>query len=118
MVEDTLYQTVEAPARLRALTTGAGVDISPAIDRFEARLEAIENEGIPVAGLAFDATFGRMLEYYDGFVFEMRAPGEGDHPPLAGGGRYDALTLRLGAPRKVPAVGGIIRPEAVLEVRG
>ena len=45
-------------------------------------------------------------------------PGVKLHPPLAGGGRYDAMTVRLGAARPVPAVGGMIRPEAVLAVTG
>src|SRR5699024_3723050 len=64
-----------AAERLRGITDAAGVAIGPAIDRFEARLAALEAEGIDVQGLAFDAAFGRNLEYYDGFVFEMRAPG-------------------------------------------
>ena len=104
----------DAPARLRALTGAALVD--PAIDRFEARLDALAAEGMDPAQLVFDAAFGRNLEYYDGFVFETRAAGGGTHPPLAGGGRYDALTVGLGADRPVPAIGGIIRPEPVLEV--
>ena len=106
---------VEAAAQLRVLTSEASV--AGAADRMEARLDALAAQGIDPARLVFDADFGRNLEYYDGFVFEMRAPGGGDHPPLAGGGRYDALTLRLGAEAPVPAVGGIIRPEAVLRAR-
>ena len=107
----------QAAGRLRALTAEAGLDLSAALDRFEARLAAIDAEGIPVDDLTYDAAFGRNLEYYDGFVFEMRASGGGDHPPLSGGGRYDAMTVRLGARAPVPAVGGMIRPEAVLEAR-
>ena len=38
-------------------------------------------------------------------------------PPLAGGGRYDAMTRRLGAAAPVPAVGAMIRPEAVIAAR-
>ena len=106
---------VEAPAKLRALMSERSV--AKAVDRMEARLEALAQQGIDPSRLVFDADFGRNLEYYDGFVFEMRAPGGGDHPPLAGGGRYDALTVRLGAEVPVPAVGGIVRPEAVLRAR-
>ena len=105
----------EAPARLRSLTGETAV--TRTIERMEARLEALVAQGIDPARLVFDADFGRNLEYYDGFVFEMRAPSGGDHPPLAGGGRYDALTVRLGAETPVSAVGGIIRPEAVLRAR-
>ena len=108
----------EAAARIGALLDAAGLALSAVLDRFSARLDALEAEGIPTEGLDFDAAFGRNLEYYDGFVFELRASGGGAHPPLAGGGRYDAMTTRLGAPAPVPAVGGMIRPEAVLEVLG
>lgn len=107
----------QAAERLRAIAGAAGVGIGPAIHRFEARLAALESEGIDTARLGFDAAFGRNLEYYDGFVFEMRAPGGAVHPPLAGGGRYDAMTVRLGAGCRVPAVGGMIRPEAALAAR-
>ena len=103
------------PGGCAGIAGAAGVGIGPAVDRFEARLAALEAEGIDDRGaLAFDAAFGRNLEYYDGFVFELRAPGGAAHPPLAGGGRYDAMTVRLGARAPVPAVGGMIRPEAVL----
>ena len=72
--------------------------------------------------MSFDAAFGRNLEYYEGFVFEITAPADSgkqsDLPPLAGGGRYDAMTQRLGAAQPIPAVGGMIRPEALLAARG
>ena len=121
LISDVLAVSGPAPQaadRLRRVARDAGVGIGPAIDRFEARLAALEAQGIEPAGLRFDAAFGRNLEYYDGFVFELRAPGGAPHPPLAGGGRYDAMTVRLGAARPVPAVGGMIRPEAALAARG
>ena len=59
---------------------------------------------------------GKFQGLADIFVFEFRVAGGEVHPPLAGGGRYNAMTVRLGAPEAVPAIGGIIRPEAVLEV--
>lgn len=105
----------DAPTALRSLT--AEKSVGDAIDGLEDRLDALAQEGIDPSRLTFDADFGRNLEYYDGFVFEMRASGAGEHPPLAGGGRYDSMTTRLGAPETVPAIGGIIRPEAVLEAR-
>ncbi len=106
-----------ALARLRALTAEGSADITPALDRFEARLTALDRAGVDAAGLPFDAAFGRNLEYYEGFVFEITAHGRPDLPPLAGGGRYDAMTRRLGAASAVPAVGAMIRPEAVLLAR-
>jgi ATP phosphoribosyltransferase regulatory subunit len=56
------------------------------------------------------------MEYYDGFVFGFLAPSRPDLPPVATGGRYDALT---GDPRAdaIPAVGGVIRPELVRDLR-
>jgi ATP phosphoribosyltransferase regulatory subunit len=109
--------TGNALARLRALAAEGGADITPALDRFEARLAALERAGFDAAALPFDAAFGRNLEYYEGFVFEITAPGRPELPPLAGGGRYDAMTRRLGAGRATPAVGAMIRPEAVLAAR-
>lgn len=110
---------LEAPDRLRRIAGAAGIGIDAAIDRLEARLAALEARGVETGRLVFDAAFGRNLEYYDGFVFEMRrAPRGAVHPPLAGGGRYDAMTTRLGAAAPVPAIGGMIRPEAVLASRG
>jgi ATP phosphoribosyltransferase regulatory subunit len=106
-----------ALARLRTLTAAGGADITPALDRFEARLAALDQAGVDASALPFDATFGRNLEYYEGFVFEITAQDHPDLPPLAGGGRYDAMTHRLGAGNAVPAVGAMIRPEAVLAAR-
>ena len=41
-----------------------------------------------------------------------------DLPPIASGGRYDTLTSVLGQGRGLPAVGGIVRPEALLALGG
>ncbi|TCM82690.1 ATP phosphoribosyltransferase regulatory subunit [Rhodovulum steppense] len=89
--------------------------IAPALDLLEARLEALEGQGIDVDLLDFEASYGRTtMEYYDGFVFGFYAETRPDLPPVASGGRYDALTRILGQGRAVPAVGGVIRPELVL----
>ena len=103
----------EALSRLRGLTAEAGLDIGLALDRMEARLAALDAKGVDAAALPFDAAFGRQLEYYDGFVFEFAAPDRPDGPPLGGGGRYDAMLAKLGG-NGSGAVGGMIRPEAVL----
>ncbi len=57
------------------------------------------------------------MEYYDGFVFGFYVEGRPDLPPVATGGRYDALTRVLGGGREIPAVGGVIRPELVLAAK-
>jgi ATP phosphoribosyltransferase regulatory subunit len=106
----------EALDALRAIArTMPGLE--PATDRLAARLAALRRAGHPPEALPFEAAFGRTtLEYYDGFVFGFRAPARPDLPPLASGGRYDALTRILGD-RPVPAVGGMVRPEALLALR-
>lgn len=92
--------------------------LSPAVDRMEARMAALSARGVDVEHLDFEASFGRTtLEYYDGFVFGFQAEGRPDLPPVASGGRYDALTARLGAGRSIPAVGGVIRPGLVAALK-
>jgi ATP phosphoribosyltransferase regulatory subunit len=91
--------------------------IVPAVARVAARQEALRARGVDVDQLVFDASYGRTsMEYYDGFVFGFRAQGRTGLPPLATGGRYDALTRRLGAGAEIPAVGGVMRPGAMLEL--
>jgi ATP phosphoribosyltransferase regulatory subunit len=106
----------EALERFRDLARTAPA-LAPAVERLAARLAALARAGHRPETLPFEATFGRTtLEYYDGFVFGFRAAGRPDLPPLASGGRYDALTRILGD-RPVPAVGGMVRPEALLALR-
>ena len=112
--------TLQAPAAA-ALNHLRGIQpllpaIAPAVDRFAIRLEALSQSGIDVATLQFEASHGRTsLEYYDGFVFSFH--GLPDMPPIASGGRYDALTAVLGAGASIPAVGGVIRPALVTALR-
>ena len=108
----------EAVARLRAVATDLP-GLGAAVDRLERRLDAFAARGIDPEALRFEGSFGRTtLEYYDGFVFGAVARGRPDLPPLASGGRYDALTRVLGAGRLLPAVGGIVRPEALAALAG
>lgn len=112
---------LEAPAdaalaHLRGIT-GMLPAIEPAVARFDARLAALRARGVDTATLVFEASHGRSsMEYYDGFVFSFL--GAADMPPVASGGRYDALTAVLGQGRSIPAVGGIIRPHLVAALRG
>lgn len=119
ILDDLLSLSDMAPAALTRLRNLA-IDmpsIAPAVDRFAARLEALEARGINVAQLPFEASHGRTtLEYYDGFVFSFHAEQPG-LPPVASGGRYDALTWVLGQGRSIPAVGGVIRPALVVSLR-
>jgi len=106
----------EAINALRAIAVDMPA-LGPAIDLIEARAEAISTFGIDGFKLPFEASYGRTtLEYYDGFVFGFTADARADLPQIAQGGRYTALTRALG--RETPAVGGIIRPEALLALGG
>ena len=104
-----------APAQLNDLGIAA---LAPAIAKLERRLAALDARGIDLTALAFEASHGRAtMEYYDGFVFSFETADPG-FPPIASGGRYDALTRVLGGGREIPAVGGVIRPGLVADLGG
>jgi len=113
------YVAVKAPARaavdrLAELARSRCVDLSAGLHAFARRLDLIEQAGANAADAEFSAEFGRNLEYYTGFVFEVIAPALGTRSPLAGGGRYDSLLVEVGAPMPVPAVGASIHTERLL----
>ena len=104
----------KALSRIGDLTRGAGVDLSAALGRLQARLDAFDALGIDAGALRFDASFGRNIDYYDGFVFELSArDATGGELRLGGGGRYDRLFGALGRPDEFSAVGAALRPEAI-----
>ncbi|MGR3635844.1 MAG: ATP phosphoribosyltransferase regulatory subunit [Shimia sp.] len=91
--------------------------ISEASFRLRDRIAAMDARGVDVENLDFEASYGRTsMEYYDGFVFGFYAEGRADLPPVATGGRYDALTLVLGQGREIPAVGGVVRPGILVDL--
>src|SRR5246127_1291985 len=83
-------------AQLRALATDANLDITAAIDEFENRVGFMAAGGIDVRATRFSTSFGRGLDYYTGFEFEVHAKGDGVEP-LVAGGRYDGLMSQLGS---------------------
>lgn len=93
----------EAGRTLAAFEAQTGIDVTSRIELFAARVEAIRLAGLDPAKIAYDAAFGRPLDYYTGLVFEIGL--EGHDKPLAAGGRYDRLLTLLGADREIPAVG-------------
>jgi ATP phosphoribosyltransferase regulatory subunit len=105
----------EVIARLRALADDAKLDISAAIDQFESRVGFMAARGIDTAATRFSTSFGRGLDYYTGFEFELHAK-DGDLEPLVAGGRYDGLMSQLGAPNPIPAVGFSVWVEALTKV--
>ena len=93
--------------------------IASAVAALTAREKALRARGIATDTLWFETGYGRSsMEYYDGFVFGFRAEGRPDLPEIATGGRYDALTRRLGQGAEIPAVGGVMRPGLMLMLEG
>nr|WP_319385990.1 ATP phosphoribosyltransferase regulatory subunit [uncultured Roseibium sp.] len=92
-------------ASLQTFSSAHGLDLVAPIAAFERRLAALEANGIEPASLSFAAEFGRRLDYYSGFVFEIHAASGGTTGPLVGGGRYDRLLTLLGAGANVPGTG-------------
>lgn len=95
----------EAAAALRSMAAESGLPIAQPLRALEARNAALEARGVDLAALRFDAAFGRRLDYYSGFVFEIHDPAKPDQLQVIGGGRYDGLLHLLGAQSAVPAIG-------------
>src|ERR1700730_302205 len=94
----------DAVVRLRALADDTKLNITAAIDQFESRVGFMAARGIDTGMTRFSTSFGRGVDYYTGFEFELHAKGDGVEP-LVAGGRYDGLMTQLGAPTPIPAVG-------------
>ena len=80
-------------------------DQRAALDLFESRTGFLAARGIDVSRIRFSTAFGRGLDYYTGFVFELHDAGARDLGQLVAGGRYDGLLTRIGSPSPIPAVG-------------
>jgi ATP phosphoribosyltransferase regulatory subunit len=104
----------DAIARLRALARDANLDITAAIDQFESRVGFMAARGIDTGSTRFSTSFGRGLDYYTGFEFELHNKGNSVEP-LVAGGRYDGLMSQLGANTPIPAVGFSVWVEALTQ---
>ncbi|PLX36146.1 MAG: ATP phosphoribosyltransferase regulatory subunit [Hyphomicrobiales bacterium] len=94
-----------AVEQIAALCDEAGINLDTTIAVYERRITLMAERGIPFERMHFAADFGRRLDYYTGFVFEIRDPADPGRGPLVGGGRYNGLLKLLGAGKDVPAVG-------------
>lgn len=94
----------EASLAMRDLAGDAKLDIGRALDLFDERANFLAAQGLGDE-LTFQASFGRNLDYYTGFVFEVRRPGG---EVAIGGGRYDRLAQSLGSREPIPAVGAAL----------
>ena len=90
--------------QLRALARDTGLDITQAVDAFDSRIGFMAARGIDLGKVSFATSFGRGLDYYTGFEFELHQAGNGSEP-LVAGGRYDGLMTQLGSNTPIPAVG-------------
>lgn len=107
----------EALAKVRALLKTAGINLDPQLAAMEARLAVLKSLGVDPAKVQFTAHFGRNMEYYTGFVFELWARDREGPVQIAGGGRYDTMMEMLGAKQRVSAIGCAIRTERVLAAK-
>src|SRR5947208_6103953 len=105
----------ESVAQLRALATETQLDITAAIDQFESRVGFMAARGIDIKSTRFSTSFGRGLDYYTGFEFELHNKGDGVEP-LVAGGRYDGLMTQLGSRTPIPAVGFSVWVETLIEI--
>lgn len=90
---------------LAGLARDGGLSLDAALDGVFRRFDRFAEAGIDLDGARFSTGFGRRLDYYTGFVFEMSDPDAADAGHVIGGGRYDRLPRLLGAAEAVPAVG-------------
>jgi ATP phosphoribosyltransferase regulatory subunit len=97
---------------LDRLAPDLGSPMVEAVRRFHRRNALMGAAGLPLDEATFAGVFGRQLEYYTGFVFQIEAAGpDGRALAIAGGGRYDRLLSDIGSPYPVPAVGCAIHTE-------
>ena len=95
----------EAATELRAPAQDAKIALDAALDLLESRTGFLAGRGIDVSRIRFSTAFGRGLDYYTGFVFELYDASARDLGQLVAGGRYDGLLTRIGSPAPIPAVG-------------
>ncbi len=87
----------------------------PATEADVPALQQLLTEVSPSLNVRWDATLARGLEYYTGYVYEVRVPGSGVGS-IAAGGAYASLVREFGGP-DLPAMGlsfGIERILALL----
>ena len=113
----------EAAAELRAFARQAfvrhaKVALDAALDLFESRTGFLAARGVDVSRIRFSTAFGRGLDYYTGYVFELHDPDARVAGQLVAGGRYDGLLTRLGSPKSIPAVGFAVWIERLAALQG
>jgi len=105
----------DAVAQLRSLADDTKLNLTAAIDQLESRVGFMAARGIDTSLTRFSTSFGRGLDYYTGFEFELHAKDNGIDP-LVAGGRYDGLMTQLGAATPIPAVGFSVWIEMLTQI--
>ena len=90
----------DAVAALRALAEDAGISLDPALDLFESRTGFLAASGVDVTRIRFETGFGRGVDYYTGFVFELH---DRRGPRRRPAGRRRPLRRAADAARQRPA---------------
>jgi ATP phosphoribosyltransferase regulatory subunit len=93
---------------IRKLSTEAAAPMDALLDDWSQRLISLNRAGVDEDAMTLSTGFIRGFGYYDGMLFEIHSAALAPDQPVAGGGRYDALPLRLGGARG--AVGCMVRP--------
>src|SRR5262249_25702483 len=106
-----------ALAKVRGLLKAIDIDLDRELQAMEARLSTLKKLGVDLGKVQFTAHFGRNMEYYTGFVFELWARDKEGPVQVAGGGRYDTMMEMLGAKQPVTAIGCAIRTERLLAAK-
>ncbi len=95
---------------------GGGPRFAAARAHYAQRLFEMEELGLNPRRFRFAAGFGRDLEYYTGFTFQIEAETPDGPVAVAGGGRYDNLLSDMGSAVAVPAVGCAIHTDRLRAV--
>ncbi len=102
----TIAINADAPDSVSYLTTAGK-------KHFKEVLEALDQMNIPYQ---IDKMLVRGLSYYTHTVFEIIEVAEdGSKMTIAGGGRYDYLGKQLGSKKDIPAMGGSIGMDRIIE---
>ena len=97
-------------------TIAGGESFAAARQTYAKRLFEMEELGLNPRRFHFAAGFGRDLEYYTGFTFQIEADTPHGPVAVAGGGRYDNLLSDMGSAVPVPAVGCAIHTDRLKAV--
>lgn len=102
---------------LKKIFADAKIDVKASLEATETHIATLQKLKLDPRQIYFTPRFGRNMEYYTGFVFELWARDRKQQIQIAGGGRYDSLLRILGAKKEIPAVGCAIWTERVLAAR-